>query len=725
MSVATPRFGSHLKVSPTLALTPSKFVPTIKTDKSRIGILRRPEGVSPTLDSGTFIAQTPDVGSVNVEHHQESNIDLYASPEKSIHNTSREERMQHNYELKVPETGPLKSSLLHEFSSGQFHKQSHDDNKVHSTEDAPEKPKEIPFWLRPTPVQPYPYNFIMAVRKKLESITNPVFSPKQRKEQPTYRSSVARPDSHFVSHFRRNLEKRRSESDKSMSENVKSSDVSPVKSVNPNESSLEQQEYSMDFSSAVESQHDNSQSQEDQSESKNNRSEMISKSKRKSVQASQDTLSISSGILSHSSPKKKMRTSTSGVAEKSALVNRRSTLKSVQRDEERPPSPLTTDNVDALHITSRSHEGERMSSARSVSSRQSVTSSITSLINFGRGRDFEARSQPSFNKLSKQQDIKVLLHDFKASLTTAIKTNELLHELISNPPSSRSKYSDDFERTSENRQSHISEHISESRENRENGSSDLVPSYKSQYTADVPQSNGQSIESKIGTENQTVPNSTTEIHSIELSRTHKERSQSYQSNLSTSTKMVDDCSTKVSNEINTTLNSSSKQGDTFSNQVDDISAREERNISIENDETVEDKEKDGNDDSSRTLKRSSTLIEEKIDEYQSSESPTNNDLKSVSLSIAKKSAPTSDDTDQPSHATKSFNKQIIGEPEVANESIGSDIFAIFNKTAFSKDELNTSLWSEHNVSYSTLGMVRFFNYSLRCFFNFSNFFLSN
>lgn len=33
--------------------------------------------------------------------------------------------------------------------------------------------KDIPYWLKPSPVQMYPYNFIMAVRKKLEAISNP------------------------------------------------------------------------------------------------------------------------------------------------------------------------------------------------------------------------------------------------------------------------------------------------------------------------------------------------------------------------------------------------------------------------------------------------------------------------------------------------------------------------------------------------------------------------
>lgn len=40
--------------------------------------------------------------------------------------------------------------------------------------------ENTPFWLKPSSVQSYPYNFIMAVRKKLESLSNPIQGPLQK-----------------------------------------------------------------------------------------------------------------------------------------------------------------------------------------------------------------------------------------------------------------------------------------------------------------------------------------------------------------------------------------------------------------------------------------------------------------------------------------------------------------------------------------------------------------
>lgn len=621
--VKTPLKKFLAKVSPSLALTPSKFLPSIKTDKSRIGILRRPEGESSNFENDLIVEKMPSIGSANIEHHHfVSNIDLNVSPKKSVHNTSfRNKSAQCEFELKVPETVPLKSSLLRNGTQHELAEKNGRNDEQYAgqyVDDGNTKPREIPYWLRPTPVQPYPYNFIVAVRKKLESITNPVFGPCKPYQWPdpheaSFHSPVAPPDMVFSSNYRRNFDRTQSESEKSMSENIKSND-------NANE---EQDEYEMDFSSVT-------------FESKQNHSNSRSKSKRKSLNGSQDTLSISSGILSHSSPEKKVQTTTSdGNNEKD--------------NEERQPSPLTTDNVDGLHITSRSlSQNERISDANSVVSRQSIISSVASHINFGRGKDYSSHSIPSLRKLSQQHSIAQLLDDFKTSLSAAIETNQRLHEMLSNPPSSRlTQYSDDFEHESENNHSRISEPITETHETM------TVPSYKSSYPS-ASQTNSREHEERIDSVEKIDSNNGT----------------------STTTKIVEDVVVVSSNQENIS-----------SNQT----------------------EENTQEGSSRTQKQSSTLIEEKIDDYQSSESPTNNDLKSVSLSIAKKSVPTSDDTDQPSNAIESFNKQITGQPEVPNESVGTDVFNVFNKTELNLDgDLNKSIWSEHNISYSTLGMVSFF-----------------
>lgn len=708
-----------------LALTPSKFLPSVKSNKDRIGILRRTEGIAPGLDN-TLVSQTPILANIKSSHI----FDSGASPAQPMQNKESifgNESSRYDLGLKVPQTAPLKSSLFNEMTPNpeqhwhqtepfleqnmemdedrnrNSYQGDEDEHKVIG-ENVRTPKKEIPFWLRPTPVQPYPYNFIMAVRKKLESITHPVFQMKQQhpyqqpnqqvsvKQPSPYQSPIARPDTRFVSQYRRNFDRQPSESE-SMSENVKSSDVSPLKTSNDVEYSEgqeeqdEHEEYSMNFSSATK-------------ESMRDRSDILSKSKRKSIRASQDTLSISSGILSHSSPEKKVKTTTSNGTNGTNVQ---------EDDEERPPSPLTTDNVDGLHITSLSRI-ERTSNASGAKSRQSLQSmqssrqstqsskpsmgstlqstqdtDIVSHINFSRGKDFSRSSQLSLSKLSKQKSVEELLRDFTSSLSQVIEVNQRLHHVLSNPPTSsrESKYTDDFENATDNRQTEISEHISGTHD------STSVPSYKTQHTSSTAQSNGQYIGSRNG--------DSTEIGRTEVS----------QSRTTSGDNVIEELSGVTSNEMSILSSTRNQIKSTYSIDL------EESQGGRDNQSVVE--------PSSHLEKESSTLIEEKVNDYQSSESPTNNDLKSVSLSIAKKSAATSDDTDQPSNAIGTFSKQITGEPDVANESIGSDIFNIFNKTAMNLGEdVNTSIWSEHNISYSTLGVV-IYVFCLSIFNSFSYF----
>lgn len=714
---------SQSKIS-SIVLTPSKFLPSIKSEKNRIGILRRSEGILPSSESNALIAQTPTLA--NIKHiTQISNADCSPLPAhlsqskrplRLRNEPSQNESSPYDIGLKAPDTIPLKSTLFDELAAneeqhwnqneanldefavsddgrennGYFEQENRRNDQISTT-----PKKEIPFWLRPTPVQPYPYNFIMAVRKKLESITHPVFQTNKqyqtvaKKQTSPYRSPVARPGTKFVSKFQRNLNRRTSESD-SMSENAKSS-VSPLKSKtlndvkyseeqqdheNDEDEDEEQEEYSMNFSSVTR-------------ESIHQRSHNHSKSKRKSIRASQDTLSISSGILSHSSPEKKMKTTTTSGTNVQDV------------DEQRQPSPLTTDNVDGLQITSHSssqveqvsrekstnHSVQSMQSMQSVHSTQPSThssqssirsmihstqnSSVKSYLNFRRGKDYSPSKQPSLNKLTKQKNVEELLRDFRDSLSQVIEVNQRLHTMLSNPPSSRgSKYSDDFENATDNRQTEISEHISGTRD------STSVPSYKTQHSFSERhgfQSNGHYINDKNG------------------ESTEMDRDETVPSNTLTGDRVSEQISGLISNELSILSSTRNPIKNTYS--IEESQVNESRNIT---------------EPSSNVEKESSTLIEEKIHDYQSSESPTNNDLKSVSLSIAKKSVATSDDTDQPSNAIETFTKEITGEPDVANESIGSDIFTVFNKTSMNVvDDANASIWSEHNISYSTLGMVIF------------------
>ncbi|XP_055378301.1 repetitive organellar protein-like [Condylostylus longicornis] len=68
----------------------------------------------------------------------------------------------------------------------------HENNKENiSVDKTVNKSDEIPYWLKPTAVEIYPYNFITAVRKKLEALTNPVIQrpqTHQRKNKNLYKT---------------------------------------------------------------------------------------------------------------------------------------------------------------------------------------------------------------------------------------------------------------------------------------------------------------------------------------------------------------------------------------------------------------------------------------------------------------------------------------------------------------------------------------------------------
>lgn len=411
------------------------------------------------------------------------------------------------------------------------------------------KPNQIPYWLRPTPVQPYPYNFILAVRKKLESITNPVL--RTRMPQPASIDGGAG-DSSFSIILNRSTRPSPHETMTSSSMMIESMGRNAIHVSNHIQSMAKEQ------SRHTPEHHRN---------------------------ASQDTLSISSGILSYSNPEKKLQKTNS---EQQQVMN----------SDQRPISPMTMDNIDG-----RSHNS-RISDITNQSH-------ISSHINFERGNSFDR--QPSLNDLNGQNDVHKLLKDFNESLSQVIKVNQYLHGILSNPPSSRTdekestKYSNDFEEAITTEQSSIDEEI----QNR-------ISSEKSEFSVTEPIAS-----SNVGTSN------TIQTINIETNK---------------------------------------------SNGLNVIQSSESNN--------------------------STDAVEENIE--QISDSPTNNDLKSISLSIAKKSIATEDDT----NATESYRKHINSDTEMLNQSIGSDIFIMFNKTSMGLgDDLNTSTWSIQNLSYSSLGVV--------------------
>lgn len=628
-----PEQQSHTNRKSFEPVTPSKFLPTIDSNKKRIGILRRPEGYTPSLDSTQLLLQRPVIELNSYEQPsplENPNIVLNIERGESRGAVDSDNLAFHEQnnelQLKAPESVPLKSSFLKENetqTSIGLYPNENKQEKMHQT--------DIPYWLRPSPVQLYPYNFIMAVRKKLEAITNPVLITKSQpqdeniqriSDQFSHESPIARPNTIFSSKYHRNLD-RQSESDKSMTEteNPKSSsteiqsdnvsnDANPVKASNLLVHSSEPEEYSMNFTSAT---------------NPSKQTDIQTKSRRKHMKGSQDTLSISSGILSHSSPEKKIN-------------DHKDSSNDKNKEEMRQPSPLTTDHVDGLQITSRndvSHEKTAISNGHS----QSIATA-TSFINFNRGKDFSSVDQFNFKDLNEAENVQKLLHDFNESLSQVIKVNKHLRKVLSNPPSSRysdsrqqsAKYSDDFE----SKQSSI--------ERINTLASSSVPSYKSLTKTDTNHRNSNG-------------------------------------NTSTIIKTIEELSNHISTEISIKSSTGNYEENTVTNEFE-VSAQRDKD--------------------------SSTQINEEIPEAETSESPTNNDLKSVTLSIAKRSITTDDDDDTKQRSSSSVNesihKHISGDPETLNQSIGSDIFAIFNQTGMLHAGKDLS-WSEHNISYSSLGMV--------------------
>lgn len=628
-SKSTPIKPQQKQKSSQTPVTPSKFVPTIKTNKNRIGILRRPEGISPKLNS--------------TEQNQSALVQTLSSKKANqfLHTPSPQAAMDiatnSPISLELPNIGLKVPEIVNPNENINYDEQLHSDEnaKCHGVVIAgayanaiDDKNDSIPYWLRPTPVQPYPYNFILAVRKKLESITNPMLRAKSTKAAITQKPSLPIAETFFDL---------LSKVPSGPNQKQKQQTIEPITNNNKNSPAVIIQRcviepvssapiISINFSNQIKSplnahlpsMNNSNVSNNNVSrhiELNSNQMEMINGS------GSQDTLSISSGILtSHSNPEKS--------------VSKLNVDKI--REQQRPITPLATDAVDGMTIFKRN------ANQSNASERKSTQNQLH--INFDRGNSFDERSLLTFNDLNsvsitttsngsgtgtpgQNNDVHKLLKDFNESLSQVIKVNQYLHGILSHSPTSRkdetpitkseasTKYSNDFEEAITTERSFIEEDIE-----------NVEPSHKND-TERVEQ-----------------------VGDIGYSNSNNETN----SNIRTS---VEETTNKWS----------------IRTEVDDGAG-------------------DGNDN----------VSSEKPDEENGSsiDSPTNNDFKSISLSIAKKSIATEDETS----ATETFRKHIVNEPEMLNQTIGSDFFIMFNKKSMdSKDELNSSTWQ--SLSYSSLGVV--------------------
>lgn len=326
-----------------------------RLERSRIGILRRLEG---NKQNNLSLAPKNNTDITTIERGQcvVSNLDNSQSPVSII-------PIANQLELKAPETMKLHSSFLQR------------DNNLKQEETRSDKdPNDISFWLKPSPIQPYPYNFIMAVRKKLEAITNPIANQKRniadniewigrRSSSATNHCSAVQLESNqlnTVPMAEKTLQNNHEQTENT-SNLIKSSNVIPQ---------------SIDHDSDI----------------------------------SQNTLSISSDILSPSSPDKRQQ-----IVMANAFI------------------PLLTDAIpismknEAKDTADRRHNESHVQLVRGVDMKKNHNS-----------RKSEA---PHFN-------VQKMLSDFNESLSQVIKVNKKLHDVLSTPPSvqpSSVSYSDDFD----------------------------------------------------------------------------------------------------------------------------------------------------------------------------------------------------------------------------------------------------------------------------------------
>lgn len=401
-----------------------------QSHRERIGILRRPDGsaVAPSPAALT----TPLPRSNNTRNKISPQPALRESPapagsEKPKTPPKSETKM----DLQMPLSMSLKSSLL----------------MTNLSTPNDDRNNEMRFWLRPTPVQPYPYNFIMAVRKKLELVTHPVL-----------RSSSEAVKSQSTPIGRRHLEEPRklslahelvaadqSKSHESLNSETITRATRSESEQRPRNSSYSE-EYSTNFSSVTLKTLERSRMQAN---------DMLSSTKITSPRLpvanedSQDTLSMSSGILSHSSPEKKRTIPANNIA-----------------SIERQPTPLSTNHTDNLHIVSRS-----------ISQHSSTANGQT--------------------QADEPLNVQKMLNDFNQSLSQVIRVNKQLRTALSNPPSLRAASASEQQPTSTEEYSDDVDNFGSDRPTNEN----TAIEGKTPSTATPSE--------QIGTEGESIPESIT------------------------------------------------------------------------------------------------------------------------------------------------------------------------------------------------------------------------
>lgn len=417
--MATPKKTSSSKLQTTNEAQNTE--PAIDATPSKRGILRRkelfdgpPTTHSPARLDKTFINSLLETVKQrqSASDRQEANVDT--------HSEVTPPRIDDKMKLQVPQSELKSKALCRSLSksrSKSWDRPSNSSSKRSgSMKIRNENKQNIPFWLRPTSAQTYPYNFIMAVRKKLESVTQPVLvDPIPRTDTPLARPKNSR--NVHSSNFRENLEKAEEsnvvhESSKAFlnmidsipginSTNEKAEDE--ICEVNPPQSQSKaasgSDEFSTNFSSIslhITDRNTMSELSSIRSDQPNRTISPLKLSRHTDVASDDDDdTTISSAILSQNSPEKKSKPQTWIAV------------------------PLNTEAIKDLKI--------RSSNSNLSSQRTKETSRLHPFVNTERGDSDKNRLG---NDLA-QRSMVEMFETFSKNLSQVISVNERLHSALS------------------------------------------------------------------------------------------------------------------------------------------------------------------------------------------------------------------------------------------------------------------------------------------------------
>lgn len=680
--------------------------------EKKIGILRRSESFSLSdalsLDISTILNQKlilPD-DKPSVQKTGLSKSRTEAVQETSAHHLTTD--LDKDFELKIPDSmASLKSSTLRSDVMPTKSSKSAFSNK--STTKHPSR-RQIPYWLKPTPVQVYPYTFIRAVRKKLESIAT-------TNEQTTdvngrsHETPVARPKlfrKPNAQNFRKNLDENPEQSrSQQMLDMINS--VPLLQSLSPQSSKQEEvpkppleedklhskdpsslSEFNTNFSSislhisGSNTTSDFSSFQSDPRRVKQHEHLLEAKPSATATnnENGSDTESVSSAIFSHSSPEKKS-------------INFKI-----------PPQPLSTENIEKLQISSKS-----LPSIPANQNSQFVTMQRGDGIKLNEQKNAKEKSATEIT----DSNIRELLESFNRSLSQVIQVNQKLHHALANPPKSISNpidwntkfslslhstandgrnpndnvdYSETFENATVKDEKHL---YSSSFENTNDSQTDRESSTNFENQNSIKRvseelSKNETIKS--------VPSNQLEMESVNDSTLDENQIESF---LLTDVNKME----KSIEEIDQSKNSSATIPSEIS--IETIDSRNKITESIV--ETQSSNQKTEINQTTTEIEATLNIENHSVDHAQveCAASTSNNN----ELNFRRNT------TNIPSSLSDEVTTAQIKDKDL-NSTYGSDIYAIINQTEMEFSVLSTNdnqtIISEGSLSYSSIGMVSYLVY---------------